>query len=244
MSLPPTERAFSILNMRSVRDSVPTPDDATARARIRDAAIRLFAAQGFGVGVRAIAAEAGVSPALVLHHFGSKAGLRAACDAWVLDETRSGKLESFGKGGGAAMLAQLAELEEYGPLVAYYLRSMLAGGELAQAMLLDQMADATEYVAAGVAAGTVKPSRDEQARVRLMTLIGLGSVLAWIVLDPPDFADLGPWLRRYVEANGLAALELYTDGFFTDATMLDAYLEWTSGASPAAGPQALGDLSA
>ena len=50
--------------------------DLTARARIRDAAIECFARQGFAVSVRAIAAHAGVSPGLVIHHFGSKAGLR------------------------------------------------------------------------------------------------------------------------------------------------------------------------
>lgn len=234
---------FRILNVRSV-PAPSAPDDATARARIRDAAVRLFGAQGFQVGVRAIAAAAGVSPALVLHHFGSKDGLRKACDAWVLEQTRSGKTASLGPGGGAAMLAQLAELEEYGPLVAYYLRSMLAGGELAQEMLHDQMAVAGEYVAAGVAAGTLRPSRDEEARIRLMTLIGLGSVLAWTVLDPPDFADLGPWLRRYVDANGLAAMELYTHGVFADTSMLDAYLRWESGERPDARPTSADDPSA
>src|SRR3712207_8086528 len=47
-------------------------DDLTGRARIRDAAIRRFAVDGFGTSVRAIAADAGVSPGLVIHHFGSK----------------------------------------------------------------------------------------------------------------------------------------------------------------------------
>ena len=60
-------------------------EDLTTRARIRDAAVDLFARDGFAhVTVRRIATEAGVSPALVIHHFGSKEGLRAACDAHVL----------------------------------------------------------------------------------------------------------------------------------------------------------------
>ena len=33
--------------------------------------------------MRQIAGEAGVSPALVLHHFGSKAGLREEVDGYV-----------------------------------------------------------------------------------------------------------------------------------------------------------------
>ena len=60
-------------------------DDRTARAAIRDEALRLFAAQGpDAVTVRQVAAAAGVSPGLVMHHFGSKAGLRAAVDEHVL----------------------------------------------------------------------------------------------------------------------------------------------------------------
>ncbi len=58
------------------------PADLTAQARIRDAAMRLFGEQGFDrATIRGIAEVAGVSPGLVRHHFGSKEGLRDACDA-------------------------------------------------------------------------------------------------------------------------------------------------------------------
>lgn len=60
------------------------PDDRTARARIRDEALRLFGARGpDAVTVRDIAQEARVSPALVLRHYGSKDGLRQAVDEYV-----------------------------------------------------------------------------------------------------------------------------------------------------------------
>src|SRR5512146_1869041 len=71
---------FRMLNMSSVVD----PGDLTARATIRNAALRLFADRGAdAVTVREIATQAGVSPALVLHHFGSKDGLRAEVDAFA-----------------------------------------------------------------------------------------------------------------------------------------------------------------
>jgi AcrR family transcriptional regulator len=59
-------------------------DDRTARARIRDEALRLFGERGpDAVTIRTIASAAGVSPALVVRHYGSKDGLREAVDAYV-----------------------------------------------------------------------------------------------------------------------------------------------------------------
>ena len=64
-----------------------SPSDLTARARIRDAAIELFADRGIeGATIRDIAQKAGVSSGLLRHHFGSKEGLRDACDEYVLSE--------------------------------------------------------------------------------------------------------------------------------------------------------------
>ena len=58
--------------------------DLTAKATIRNKALRLFADRGpDAVTVRDVAAAAEVSPALVMHHFGSKAGLREAVDEHV-----------------------------------------------------------------------------------------------------------------------------------------------------------------
>ena len=66
-------------NMRSVN-----VDDLTTRARIRNSAIELIGAHGFDrASMRMIAQAAEVSPALVVHHFGDKDGLRAACNAHV-----------------------------------------------------------------------------------------------------------------------------------------------------------------
>ena len=78
--------------------------------RIRDAAILRYGRDGFSVGLRAVAADAGVTAGLVVHHFGSKDGLRKACDAYVLGVIRSAKLKAT-TGGPAAAIAQLAEID-------------------------------------------------------------------------------------------------------------------------------------
>jgi TetR/AcrR family transcriptional regulator, regulator of cefoperazone and chloramphenicol sensitivity len=66
---------------------VSSSEDLTARARIRDAAIALFAERGIGPAtIRDIAQAAGVSSGLLRHHFGSKEGLRHACDDYAMAE--------------------------------------------------------------------------------------------------------------------------------------------------------------
>lgn len=61
-------------------------EDLTARARIRNAALRHFTEHGFDrATIRDIARAAGVSPGLVRHHFGSKDRLRKACDAYAIE---------------------------------------------------------------------------------------------------------------------------------------------------------------
>src|ERR1700759_2453900 len=103
-------------------------DDLTAAAPIRAAAIEQFGEHGFGVGLRAIADAAGVSAALVIHHFGSKDGLRKACDEYIAEEIRSSKSEALQSNDPATWFAQLAEIEDFAPLTAYLVRSMQTGG--------------------------------------------------------------------------------------------------------------------
>jgi AcrR family transcriptional regulator len=65
------------------------PEDLTARARIREAAVRLFGDLGFErTTFRAIADIAGVAPSLVRHHYGTKQNLRAACDEQLIKVLR------------------------------------------------------------------------------------------------------------------------------------------------------------
>lgn len=60
--------------------------DLTAKARIRNAALELFAAQGEDrVSLRTVAAHAGVTVGLVQHHYKTKDALRSAVDRLVID---------------------------------------------------------------------------------------------------------------------------------------------------------------
>lgn len=196
-------------------------DDLTAAARIRDAAIDLFGRDGFAVGVRSIAAAAGVSPGLVIHHFGSKDGLRKACDDFIAETVLASKSEAIQSSDPATWLAQLAEIEEYAPLMAYLVRTLQSGGGMAK-MLWHNMIDNTEqYIEEGVRAGTVKPSADPRSRARFLAMAGGGSFLLYLQMhDNPT--DLRAVLRDYSEEMVLPAMEVYTNGLMTDSTMYDA----------------------
>ena len=123
------------------------PADLTSAAAIRIAAMRLFAERGYTeVTVRQIASAAGVSPALVIHHYGSKERLRA-----VLEERVAAFVES--------MLAELARVQEEGastsvaelfadrlerePALAGYVRRLLCDGGPAGAALFERLYEAT-----------------------------------------------------------------------------------------------------
>lgn len=206
--------------------------DLTATARIRDAAIEQFGRQGFGVSVRAIAEAAGVSAALVIHHFGSKEGLRRACDEFVAEEIRSGKSEAMRSADPGTWFAQMAEIESYAPMMAYLVRSMQSGGELANTLWRRMMDNAEGYLDEGVRAGTLKPSRDPKARARFLAINNGGGFLLYLQMHENP-TDLRAVLRDYARDMILPALEIYTEGLMTDRTMYDAFLATEQGRTDA-----------
>lgn len=107
--------------------------------------------------------------------------------------------------------------------MAYLVRSMQTGGDLAN-MMWRRMIDNTEgYMEEGVRAGTIKPSRDPQARARYLAITGGGGFLLYIQMHETP-TDLRAVLRDYSRDMILPALEVYTEGLLTDRTMYDAFL--------------------
>ena len=201
-------------------------DDLTATARIRDAAIEQFGEHGFDVGLRVIAKAAGVSAALVIHHFGSKDGLRKACDDFVAESVRAAKSETIQSTDPASWLAQLADIESFAPLMAYLVRSMQSGGELAKMLWRNMIDNVEQYMDEGVRAGTVKASRNPKARAKFLAMAGGGSFLLYLQMhDNPG--DMRTVLHDYAQDMVLPALEVYTHGLMTDSTMYDAFVAST-----------------
>lgn len=162
-----------MLHMRSI------PDDRTTRAVIRDEALRLFAAHGQdAVTVRQIAAAADVSPGLVVHHFGSKEGLRREVDQYVLDVfeamlgelTGEGGAELLDPGTGTSSLSEAfaRHLPEDSPLPGYLRRLLLSDADAGR-LLFRRLYDLSRAALDGLAAaGLAAPGADPAVRAALL----------------------------------------------------------------------------
>lgn len=210
--------------MRIAAPGSTPASDLTARARIRDAAISCFAEEGFDASFRTIAQRAGVSPGLITHHFGSKAALRAECDAEVLRHYQALKTDSLADPS-AYLLANLTGPSAAAPLVVYLLRAIHAGGKPAQEFLEHLIDSAREVMRAGVETGLVRPSRDEEARLRYLTYQTMGALLIQFLTTPGATPDEFVMSARDGQRDQiLPTLELFSEGLLTTRRMLDDYL--------------------
>ncbi len=220
-----TGHSYSLLVVRTAATpSERLASDLTARARVRDAAIECFAEGGFDAPLRTIAEHAGVSPGLITHHFGSKAALRTECDAEVLRRYRAVKADGVARPS-AHLLDALTAPGMSATLLVYVLRAVLAGGRAGQEFLEHLIDDARTVMAQGVAAGLVRPSRDEEARLRYLTYQSVGALIVQFVTAPdrsPE-AFVGSVLAGSQETI-LPTLELLTEGLLADRRLLDDYL--------------------
>lgn len=110
-----------------------SPTDLTSKARIRNAALSLFAKLGEdGTSMRLIAAEAEVTVGLVAHHYGTKEGLREAVDSLVVnlfaDTLTSVPMTGSSRAIVAHRDAAVAAMLESNPVIVDYLRRSLLTG--------------------------------------------------------------------------------------------------------------------
>lgn len=152
------------MNMRS---------DLTAAARIRDAAIDVFGQRGYAAAsIREIAQKAGVSPALVMHHFGSKDGLRTHCDDYLVKEGL--RLKSDLDLGDDAQLSQvIGSFPPHHPWLVYISRIILDGGPAGAALWDRLAAESTRALENAGLPFQLRTGLDELAAANVLTAVGL-----------------------------------------------------------------------
>lgn len=195
-------------------------DDRTARAIIRDEALRLFAEHGAdAVSVRQIASAAGVSAALVMRHYGSKDGLRAAVDTRVLQTLEAVMGELLRPDGSPHVPASATTLTEAmlqhlpsDSPIPRYLGRMLLEGSAAGRQLFRHILDLGEAtLQAMVLAGIATPGADLHTRAAFLSANDLAVLLLrepltqWLGIDPLSKEGMTRWSREVlaIYAGGL-----------------------------------------
>lgn len=218
------------------------PDDRTTKARIRDAAISLIARSSTAnVTARDVAGEAGVSAGSVIHHFGSMEGLRTACDAHVAALIRHTEGEALSSGAALDFAAMFSdpELAE----VSGYLASVLTeSSPIVDQLVDDLVANAVDYMAEGVEAGSITPSSVHRERTVLLAIWNLGALVLHRHLERLVGVDItSP--QSYTDGDardfGLAMTEVLAHGLLTPEYA--AEIEAAMNTPPPAFPDAKGN---
>lgn len=185
----------------------------TAAARIRDVALDLFPRNGFeGTTVRSIAEEAGVSPALVIHHFGSKEGLRTACDQYVVRQIRQTKQEAIESNRLADPSMMSAGFQMAGPLMRYLAWALSSGSDAAATLFDDLVVESAALIEIAAAHGALNPSPDPKARAAVQLAMQLGALVMFEHLERAFGVD--PMSTEGVMRISRATLEVFSGAMF------------------------------
>ncbi|OHV04989.1 TetR/AcrR family transcriptional regulator [Mycobacterium talmoniae] len=166
-----------------------TNEDLTAKARIRNAALDLYAQYGEDrVSLRDIASAAGVTLGLVQHHFKTKAGLRDAVDQLVVDYFAHALAEVPAERGTRRVAAARDEavaamLRDNPPVVNYVRRALLEPSE-DRMHLLDVLIDLTRREVATLrGSGLASTKRPESTQILAVLVRQMGELLLQPMVD-------------------------------------------------------------
>jgi AcrR family transcriptional regulator len=159
------------------------PADLAPRARIREAALRLYAEHGTAAtSIRMVAEEAGLSPGAVMHHFKSKDELAEAVQHAVVAKIRevvSGVgLDQPPPAAARARRLAFDQLIADNPHIAGYIRqATLEGGPAGVALFAEAFELVRSEMEAQVEAKIARPLPDPEVGLVLYRAINLAPII-------------------------------------------------------------------
>lgn len=176
-------------SMELQRDPLMSANDLTGRARIRNAALDLYGANGEdGTTMRAIASAAGVTVGLLVHHFGTKEGIRAAVEDLVVDYFAQAIAQVPNEGTpqeiATARDAAVGEMLRSNPAVVNYMRRVLLDPGGPNGRLLEKLIQLTHReIAALRDAGVASTRRRESSQVIELIVRQVGQLFLQPMID-------------------------------------------------------------
>jgi AcrR family transcriptional regulator len=197
--------------------------DLSTRAKIREVALRLFVDGGIrATSIRAVAAAAGVSPSLVVHHFQTKDGLESAVHQDVIARIRNAVQGTpTAEPIASALLGRkkaFATLLQDQPYLADYLFRVLSEGNDASIDFFRQSLETVRSeMTAMVDAGLARQFDDPEVGIALYWVL----VNARFLLRPHLEAVLGLDLSKPEDLDRLdrAEIDLCTRPLFPEASL-------------------------
>lgn len=186
------------------------------RAQLVEVATEAFARDGISAtSLRSIAKEAGVSPALVVHHFGSREKLIEECIIKALGLWVSEQQEFVDVSLSTALTKWQGAVDKHGVKLQFFRQVLLAGGAPANA-LFSRMVKETEMVIDSQAAkGRMRKVENQKDFALLLTLQELAPLMLQSeVADYLGSSHLNPETQGRI---ALAREELLTKGILRKA---------------------------
>ncbi len=183
------------------------------KERLIDIATKAFSESGFAAtSLRSIAKLAGVSPALLVHHFGSRDGLIEQCimrglGLWVAEK------QSFVDVSLSTALAQWqGAIDKHGPKLQFFRQVLLSGGPAADMLFRRMVQEAEIMIRTEQSKGKMRKTENVSDLALIMSLHGL----APLVLQDQVNSYLGGSFQDPVLGGRLAAanLEIYRKGIY------------------------------
>ncbi len=210
--------AFEYMRVRKLQQS-----DVTAYARVRNAALRLFADRGASASsIRAVAKAAGVSPGLVQHHFRTKADLQTALEAYVVEkvaELARVSLTESTRPGKLIIGRQIVEFIRKNPDIIRYARRVILEDDPLGRRLFDQIVAAGRILMERLAKQGFLRADIDMAWASLNAML---MVIGPVLLEPGIDRHLD---RPFLSDEGLsrwdvAVDDMLTRGIYRDQTQI------------------------
>lgn len=148
------------------------------RAQLIEIATDAFARDGFATtSLRSIAKQAGVSPALVVHHFGSREKLIEECIIKSLGLWVSEKQQFVDVSLSTSLSQWQASIDKHGSKLQFFRQVLVFGGEPANILFSRMVQEAQMMIEAQVEKGQMRKVENPGDLALLMTLHGLAPLL-------------------------------------------------------------------